>query len=72
MVGGEINHRVVEVLTKEYDLTHAKVRFKDLALTDVQSALKSKSVSALLVVMPVTEKYLRSFEASSNDTPRRA
>jgi TRAP-type uncharacterized transport system substrate-binding protein len=58
VVGGEINHRVVEVLTKEYDLARAKVRFKDLALSDVQRALKSKEVTALLVVMPLTEKYL--------------
>src|SRR5580704_18180963 len=31
VVGGEINHHVVEVLTKEYDLAHANVTFKDLA-----------------------------------------
>ena len=58
VVGGEVNHRIVEVLTQEYDLTRAKVQFKDVALADVQQALRSKQMSALLVVMPVSERYL--------------
>jgi hypothetical protein len=53
-----VNHRVVEALKKEYDLDRAKVQFKDLTLGDVPQALKSKQVSVLLVVMPITEKYL--------------
>jgi TRAP transporter TAXI family solute receptor len=58
VVGGEMNHRVVEALKKEYDLDRAKVQFKDLAVGDVLQTLKSKQVSALLVVMPISEKYL--------------
>ena len=58
VVGGGVNHKVVEALKKEYDLDRAKVQFKDLAVGDVPQALKSKQVSALLVVMPITEKYL--------------
>ena len=58
VVGGGVNHRVVEALKQEYDLDRAKVQFKDLTLGDVAQALKSKQVSALLVVMPITEKYL--------------
>ena len=58
VVGGEVNHRVVEILDKEYDLTRAKVRFRDIALADVPSAIQGKQVQALLVVMPITEKYL--------------
>jgi hypothetical protein len=58
VVGGEMNRRVVEALKKEYDLDRAKVQFKDLTLGDIPQALKSKQVSALLVVMPITEKYL--------------
>jgi TRAP transporter TAXI family solute receptor len=58
VVGGEVNHGVVAALTKEYDLASAKVVFKDLAPADVQKALKSKQVSALLLVIPVSEKYL--------------
>src|SRR5262245_58262535 len=58
VVGDEMNHRVVEALKHEYDLERAKVQFKDLALGDISQALKSKQVSALLVVMPISEKYL--------------
>jgi len=58
VVGGEINRRVVEVLTQEYDLARAKVRFKNLSVADVQNALRSKEVGALLVVEPISEKYL--------------
>jgi TRAP transporter TAXI family solute receptor len=57
VVGGDVNHRVVEVLTREYDLTRAKVQFKDLTPGDAQ-ALRAKQVSAVLVVVPISEKYL--------------
>ena len=58
VVGGVMNHKVVEALKQEYDLERAKVQFKDLTLGDIPQALKSKQVSALLVVMPISEKYL--------------
>ena len=44
--------------TKEYGLTRAKVQFKDLTVADVPQAVFSKQVNALLVIMPVSEKYL--------------
>jgi len=58
VVGGVVNHKVVEAIKKEYDLDRAKVQFKDLTLADIPQALKAKQVSALLVVMPISEKYL--------------
>ena len=58
VVGGTANAKIVDVLTKEYDLARAKVVFKNLALTDVRQAIQSKQVSALLVVIPLAEKYL--------------
>ena len=58
VVGGGTNHQVVQALTKEYDLERAKVHFKDLAIAEAAQAIKSKQVSALLVVMPISEKYL--------------
>lgn len=71
VVGGEMNHRVVEALTKEYDLARQKVQFKDLAVPDIQQALKSKQVSALLVVMPLTEKYLAMLRNALQMSPKR-
>jgi TRAP-type uncharacterized transport system substrate-binding protein len=58
VVGGEANAGVVDVLNKTYDFARAKVVFKDLALQDARQAIQSKQVSALLVVIPLTQKYL--------------
>ena len=68
VVGGEMNRRVVEALKKEYDLDRAKVQFKDLTLGDIPQALKSKQVSALLVVMPITEKIWECCGICSRET----
>ena len=58
VVGGAANSKIVDVLTKEYDLVRAKVVFKDIALTDVRQAIQSKQIGALLVVTPLAERYL--------------
>jgi TRAP-type uncharacterized transport system substrate-binding protein len=58
VAGGEINHGVVEALKKEYDLTHANVTFKDIAAADARRAMQAKEVAALIVVVPLTDKYL--------------
>jgi TRAP-type uncharacterized transport system substrate-binding protein len=58
VVGGEINRGVVEVLKKEYDLGHANVVFKDIAPVDARNAIQAKEVAALLLVVPLNEKYL--------------
>src|SRR5258706_7732488 len=57
VIGGEANSKLVNVLSKEYGLVRAKV-FKDVTLADARHALQSKEVSAILVVIPLSEKYL--------------
>ena len=57
VLGGDANSKIVDVLSKEYGLDRAKV-FKDIALPDARRAIQSKEVSALLVVIPLAEKYL--------------
>jgi TRAP-type uncharacterized transport system substrate-binding protein len=57
VIGGEANARLVDVLSKTYGLSKAKV-FKDVAIADVRAAFQSKDISALLVAIPLTEKYL--------------
>jgi TRAP-type uncharacterized transport system substrate-binding protein len=73
VVGGEINHGVVEVLKKEYDLGHANVVFKDIAPADARHAVQTKQVSALLLVTPLNGKYLSFvkglFPESPNSSP---
>ena len=73
VVGGEANRKIVRVLTDEYDLARANVTFKDLAPADTRRALDSKEVRAILVVIPLTEKYLSSlrglFPQNSKTSP---
>jgi TRAP-type uncharacterized transport system substrate-binding protein len=57
VIGGDANAKIVDVLSKEFGLDRAKV-FKDIALPDARAAIQSKEVSALLVVIPLSEKYL--------------
>jgi TRAP-type uncharacterized transport system substrate-binding protein len=58
VVGGETNSKIVDILNKTYDLANGKVVFKNLNVQDARQAIESKQVSALLVVIPLTEKYL--------------
>jgi TRAP-type uncharacterized transport system substrate-binding protein len=58
VVGGEINHGVVEALKKEYDLGRANVSFKDIAPADARRAVQAREVAALLLVAPLTDRYL--------------
>jgi hypothetical protein len=73
VVGGEINHGVVEVLKKEYDLGRANVVFRDIAPAEARHAVQTKQVSALLLVIPLTGKYLAFvrglFPESPNSSP---
>ena len=57
VIGGDTNAKIVDVLSKGYGLDRAKV-FKDIALPDARRAIQTKEVSALLVVIPLAEKYL--------------
>ena len=57
VIGGDANARIVDVLSKEYGLDRAKV-FKDIPLSDARRAIQSKEVGALLIVIPLAEKYL--------------
>jgi hypothetical protein len=55
VVGGDINQKIVSVLTKEYDLVRANMEFKNLAPADARRALEYKEVSAILIVILLTE-----------------
>jgi TRAP-type uncharacterized transport system substrate-binding protein len=58
VVGGDINRNLVAVLTREYDLSRANVSFRNLAPADTRRALEAKEVRAILVAVPLAEKYL--------------
>src|SRR4029079_5551133 len=52
------NSKIVDVLNKTFDLARSKTVFKNLGLQEARQAIQSKQVTALLVVIPLTEKYL--------------
>jgi TRAP transporter TAXI family solute receptor len=58
VIAADSNQPIIAAITKAYDLDRAKVVFKDLPAKDVAQALQSRQVQALLVVMPISEKYL--------------
>lgn len=58
VVGGAANHKLVEVLTREYDLARHKVQFVDLLPAEAAAAVQGKKVQVLLVVIPLAERYL--------------
>jgi TRAP-type uncharacterized transport system substrate-binding protein len=58
VVGGDINSRLVKVLTDEYDLTRSGIIFRSFGPADVRRAIESKEARAILIVMPLAEKYL--------------
>jgi TRAP-type uncharacterized transport system substrate-binding protein len=58
VVGGEANRAVVDALRQQYDLDRANVKFRDLSLPEARQAVDTKSVDALLLVIPLTQKYL--------------
>jgi TRAP transporter TAXI family solute receptor len=58
VVGSAVNQDVVAALIREYDLERAKVNFKDIPLQELPHAIKARQMQALLVVAPISEKYL--------------
>lgn len=58
VVAGDTNQKIVGVLRKAYDLDRANVVFKSVALDQVRRALDSKEIRAVLLVMPLSDKYL--------------
>ncbi len=56
VASGALNHGIVELLTKEYNLPRSQ--FVDLDLSELRRAIETKQVNALLVVMPITDQNL--------------
>jgi TRAP-type uncharacterized transport system substrate-binding protein len=69
VLGGEANARIVGVLSKEYGLDREKT-FKDIALPDARRALQSKEIGALLMVIPLAEKYLSLLRGFFQQNPK--
>ena len=58
VIAANMNGPIIAAVSKAYEFDRAKVVFKDLAPNDVAQALQAKQVHALMVVMPISEKYV--------------
>ncbi len=59
VLAGDTNRKLVGILSKAYDLDRSGVVFKDLAsVEDARRAIEAKEVRTVLVVAPLSEKYL--------------
>ena len=72
VVGGETNRRVVSALTQEYDLGRANVTFRNLLPAETRRALETREVRAVLVVVPLAEKYLALLRGLFPQSPKSA
>ena len=72
VVGGEMNRKVVSALTEEYDLGRANVTFRNLAPAETRRALETKEVRAVLIVVPLAEKYLALLRGLFPQNPKTA
>jgi TRAP-type uncharacterized transport system substrate-binding protein len=71
VVGDDANSKLLDVVSKEYGFARTKI-FKGVALADARHALQSKEVSALLVVIPLSEKYLSLVRGLFQQGPKNA
>jgi TRAP-type uncharacterized transport system substrate-binding protein len=69
VIGEEANTRLIDAVSKEYGLVRAKT-FKDVTLADARRALQTKEISALLVVIPLSEKYLALVRGMFQQSPK--
>jgi TRAP-type uncharacterized transport system substrate-binding protein len=72
VVGGEMNRKVVSVLTEAYDLGRANVTFRNLLPAEARRALDAREVRAVLLVVPLAEKYLTLIRGFFPQSPKAA
>ena len=63
IIAEPVNKQLLDALDKEYDLTRSKVRFKDMMPADIAPATQAKQVQALMIVAPISERYLAQIRA---------
>jgi TRAP-type uncharacterized transport system substrate-binding protein len=72
VIAEESNSNLLDILSREYGLVRAKV-FKGVTVADARRALQSKEISAVLAVIPLSQKYLSQirgfFQQGSKELP---
>jgi TRAP transporter TAXI family solute receptor len=58
VIGGQINQTVTAIIAREYEFEKNKTRFRYLLPVEAAPAVNLKQVQALLVVTPLSERYI--------------
>ena len=58
VIGLNVNQRMISAAFSEYELDKAKITLNDIAVADVAQAFRSKHISAVIVVTPLTTRYV--------------
>jgi len=58
VLSGDTNRRIVDILTREFNLDRIGVTFRNLAAADIRRSVQAGEVALVLAVVPITEKYL--------------
>ncbi|WP_314945421.1 TAXI family TRAP transporter solute-binding subunit [Bradyrhizobium cosmicum] len=72
VIGGDINRNIVSILSDEYGLGRANVTFRNLQPADARRALDAKEVRAILIVVPLAERYLALLRGLFLQSPKAA
>ena len=70
VIGLDANQRIVDALSREYDLATHKTVFKPLLPSEVVEAFRSKHIQALLLVVPLTERYMGAIRMMAQGMPK--
>ncbi|MBX9758867.1 MAG: C4-dicarboxylate ABC transporter substrate-binding protein [Beijerinckiaceae bacterium] len=70
VIGLDANQRIIDALTREYDLATHKTVFKPLLPSEVLEAFRQKHIQALIAVLPLTERYMNAIRAMAQGMPK--
>ncbi|MFN3890226.1 MAG: TAXI family TRAP transporter solute-binding subunit [Beijerinckiaceae bacterium] len=70
VVGLDPNQKIVEALSREYDLVTHKSVFKPLLPSEVIEAFRHRRIQAVIAVVPLTERYMSAIRVLAQGMPK--
>lgn len=58
VLSGDTNRRIVDILTREFNLDRIGVTFRNLPAADIRRSVQTGELALVLAVLPINEKYL--------------
>lgn len=70
VIGLDANQKIVDALSREYDLAAHKTTFRPVMPGDAVDAFKHRRIQALMVVLPLTERYMMTVRMFAQGMPK--